>query len=422
MQFILKLLRKILESLKDYYTSSQFDELVGVKVGKDSFNVDLSAESEARASADEALESEISSAVSNQTALENVARWQGYANAMQSMVDEETAAQIAEEFEKATVEYLKDPTKTKDWSRPSIDENNNPYAESTPSVLVDFSKINATGFQEKYSKYPSFGGGDVVVALFPNAKSLKNAFNLHAVIDIFLMVGEQTDITYALGRVSANTGEHANDEHRVYFYGKTTCENLLMLPPKYCSFVSTYVTSIDTLFGGTGVYYTIGGTDALRLTLNTPNVVSARFALARYSSYSGGVSLIGGLPKCTDITGFVGAANTSGEFHKVLKSIEFVGVEPSFPLAEVAVEAFKNRAGFDQSITFPSLHTGGGMFLNAGMSMENISSVLNSLPPDPVGEGGTGVITFTGCPGASELTQDSPSVANAVARGWTVEL
>lgn len=59
-------------------------------------------------------------------------------------------------------------------------------------------------------------------------------------------------------------------------------------------------------------------------------------------------------------------------------------------------------------------------FLNTAMSAENISKTLDSLPAWT--DGASHVITFTGSPGASELTQDSPSVAAAVARGWTVEL
>jgi hypothetical protein len=96
--------------------------------------------------------------------------------------------------------------------------------------------------------------------------------------------------------------------------------------------------------------------------------------------------------------------------------------ELKFPVATTAKKFAENRAGFNQAVLFPSLHTGDGAFLNSGMSAANISAVLDSLPSDPVGAGGTGVITFTGCPGAAELTQESPSVAAAVAKGWTVEL
>lgn len=58
-------------------------------------------------------------------------------------------------------------------------------------------------------------------------------------------------------------------------------------------------------------------------------------------------------------------------------------------------------------------------FTSTGMSAENISKTLDSLPPYTSGKH---VIKFTGSPGASELTQSSPSVAAAVAKGWTVEL
>jgi hypothetical protein len=103
-------------------------------------------------------------------------------------------------------------------------------------------------------------------------------------------------------------------------------------------------------------------------------------------------------------------------------NIEFVDSEAEFPNVANGTNAFCKCTSFSQFIAFPSLHTGNDMFLNAGMSAENISAVLDSLPSDPVAAGGTGVITFTGCPGASELTQESPSVAAAIAKGWEVRL
>jgi len=59
-------------------------------------------------------------------------------------------------------------------------------------------------------------------------------------------------------------------------------------------------------------------------------------------------------------------------------------------------------------------------FANTAMSAENISATLDSLPTWT--DGALHVISFTGTPGAAELTQESPSVAAAVAKGWTVEL
>lgn len=94
----------------------------------------------------------------------------------------------------------------------------------------------------------------------------------------------------------------------------------------------------------------------------------------------------------------------------------------TFPSCLDLSGSFRLFSVFNQVVLVPSLHTGDDAFLNAGMSAENISAVLDSLPSDPVSAGGTGVITFTGCPGAAELTQESASVAAATARGWTVEL
>lgn len=82
--------------------------------------------------------------------------------------------------------------------------------------------------------------------------------------------------------------------------------------------------------------------------------------------------------------------------------------------------AFFRLSAANRVFNLSSLSSGVNMFANSKMSAENISATLDTLPAHTDGE--THTISFVGCPGASELTQDSPSVAAAVARGWTVEL
>jgi hypothetical protein len=74
---------------------------------------------------------------------------------------------------------------------------------------------------------------------------------------------------------------------------------------------------------------------------------------------------------------------------------------------------------FDRSVKLTACSSAQHAFYSTAMSAENISATLDSLP---TWKGGTHIITFTGSPGAAELTQDSPSVAAAIAKGWTVEL
>ena len=75
---------------------------------------------------------------------------------------------------------------------------------------------------------------------------------------------------------------------------------------------------------------------------------------------------------------------------------------------------------FNSPVTIPKCKNAQGAFKNTAMSAANIAATLDSLPTWT--DGASHVITFTGSPGAKELTQDSPSVAAAIAKGWTVEL
>ena len=82
--------------------------------------------------------------------------------------------------------------------------------------------------------------------------------------------------------------------------------------------------------------------------------------------------------------------------------------------------AFYGAKEYNQFTDLRSASNARFAFTNTAMSAENISKTLDSLPTWT--DGAEHIITFTGSPGASELTQDSPSVAAAIAKGWTVEL
>lgn len=360
MKFILKLLEGILESISGLYTSDQVDDLAEAKVDSESFNTALSAESEARISADEDLSGQIASAVSNQTALENVARWQGYANAMQSMVDEETAAQIAEEFEKATVEYLKDPTATKEWS-----PSNPPNSNGKP--LVDFNVATiANGYLN--------GSVPSNIIFVPSASTLSSS---HSNLDF----GGRDVCLWAPSARAINS----------MFNKSKNIKNLSVV--------------VGTTYPSSMVFEHCRANE-----IRIKGVKTGDYSLSRTFSTTTAKKIIIDMELPTRSSNFCYNAANLEE------------VQADFSNMLVATNMFYGTTALDQALAFPSLFSGDGMFLNSGMSAVNISAVLDSLPSDPVGKGGTGVITFTGCPGAAELTQSSPSVAAAVARGWTVEL
>lgn len=90
------------------------------------------------------------------------------------------------------------------------------------------------------------------------------------------------------------------------------------------------------------------------------------------------------------------------------------------------VEMFLDAHDYDQPTGFGSLTSGGSMFKATSMSPDSIVSVLKSLPSDPKGKGGTGIIYFSRYDGTllAPLMAESPykeSVDAAVARGWTVQ-
>ena len=329
MQFILKLLRKILESLKDYYTSEQFDELSGVKVGKDSFNEAISAESEARASADEALESEISSAVSNQTALENVARWQGYANAMQSMVDEETAAQIAEEFEKATVEYLKDPTATKEWaSTPNITEgtvtSTNPFYK-TPSTrpIVDFSLTVLKG-------QTHFG--------------ISGSFNNQQNVPVFAPRVTNIEAVFAYTKMTSPVFFYAAERAYYSFSGTTLFNQLLSLPKAwYC-------------------YGMLRNAKAFNQPLSLPSATNCSYMLADATSFNQPIDL----PEATNVSA-------------LLQNVKVFNQPLTLPKAIWCSSMVINCSKFNQAVSLPSCSLASWAFQNTAIDAQNISQTLDSL-------------------------------------------
>lgn len=82
--------------------------------------------------------------------------------------------------------------------------------------------------------------------------------------------------------------------------------------------------------------------------------------------------------------------------------------------------AFYGAKKYNQFTDLRSASNARFAFTDTAMSSESISKTLDSLPTWT--DEAEHIITFTGSPGCAELTQESPSVAAAVAKGWTVEL
>ena len=405
MQFILKLLRKILESLKDYYTSEQFDELSGVKVGKDSFNGAISAEAEARASADEALESEISSAVSNQTAMENVARWQGYANAMQSMVDEETAAQIAEEFEKATVEYLKDPTATKEWaSTPNITEgtvtSTNPFYK-TPSTrpIVDFSLTVLKG-------QTHFG--------------ISGSFNNQQNVPVFAPRVTNIEAVFAYTKMTSPVFFYAAERAYYSFSGTTLFNQLLSLPKAwYCYGMLRNAKAFNQLLSlpsATNCSYMLADATSFNQPLSLPLARDCNSMLRGARSFNQPLDL----PSATNCNELLyEAVSFNQHLHlpkadivtSMLRGCHAFREVVDAPLATNWNYAFYRLIYYDRVVSMPSAKNAIDTFTDSGMSASSISGTLDTLPEKK--DGNSHTIGLTGTPGmVATATPDTFTVTD----------
>jgi hypothetical protein len=167
-------------------------------------------------------------------------------------------------------------------------------------------------------------------------------------------------------------------------------------------------------------YNTAPAENLITAVASAPKFKRPVFSLT-YSPKISKITYLGGLPCAIYVNELIASSVATSNPITLSFGDDWAG-DLRFPAALYGTNFAKNRLAFNQVVLLPSLHTGDDAFLNAGMSAANISAVLDSLPSDPVAAGGTGVITFTGCPGAAELTQDSPSVAAAIAKGWEVRL
>ena len=430
MKLILSLLKRTMIELRDIYTKLELDGLLDEKEDSTSM-VLIDTESSEREAADNELNDRIEANKANDEAMANVVKWGVYASAMQKMVDEEMAELIRQEFEKAKEEYLKDPTATKEWVTNIDGSTTSPFLDdSSTATIVDFNvtKIGGsnTGVASSYEAFPALNPNVAYRYIFaPNCDSFSLFLALNGnVSDITILGAENASVRGAFVNnvLPKLTVRLVNIKACPYIFTRCYAKTQRLIAPG--------LESLNNAWDGS-----IGGNAAVALDvleIYTPNVLTAKNALPPYSGHNAvnglkTVRLIGGLYKCWDLRYFYAMAEGTVYYNPFLTRFDFVDLngEPireEFTAATTATRAFYKLSVLDQALAFPSLHTGDGMFLNAGMSAANISLVLDSLPSDPVGAGGTGVITFTGCPGAAELTQESESVAAAVAKGWTVEL
>jgi hypothetical protein len=363
MQLILELLKKIFVALQGVYTKAETDSALGLKADATALTEEAERVDTRLAEHDaeiETLQKVTAGLGEGAQAAANVAKWQTYATAIQKEVDSETAMQLAQEFSRATDEYLADPAATKEWGA-----SNPPNANGKP--LVDF-----------------------------NVETIVNGY----------LNGETPSNIIFVPSASTLSSSHS----RLDFSGRSV---FLFAPAgKAVESMFNQSRNIDKLFVVIGSTYptNMAFEGCLANEICFKGVKVGDYSMSRTFSVTAAKKIIIDIEMAT---------RSSNLFYEA-KNLE--EVQADFSNMLVATRMFYGATAFDKALAFPSLFSGDDMFLNSGMSAENISAVLDSLPSDPVAAGGTGVITFTGCPGAAELTQDSPSVAAAIAKGWEVRL
>ena len=172
MQLILDCFKRIFESLAGIYTKQESDAALAVKADK----AEVEAEATARQEAISAEASRVDTRLAEHDAeidtlqkvtaglgegaqaAANVAKWQTYATAIQKDLDAETAMQLAQEFNRATDEYLADPTATDDWNTTKDANGNitskNPYFSTPPTKpVVNFKVLEAKGISLTNSSF-----------------------------------------------------------------------------------------------------------------------------------------------------------------------------------------------------------------------------------------------------------------------------
>lgn len=170
MQLFLDCFKRIFEALAGIYTKAETDSALAERdsrIANAEENIGLNAEAieqldTALAEHDaeiDTLQKVTAGLGEGATAAANVAKWQTYATAIQKDLDAETAMQLAQEFGRATDEYLADPTATKEWRttlKDGVYSSNSPHYATPPTKpVVDF---NVTTIVGEYSNQYTSGG------------------------------------------------------------------------------------------------------------------------------------------------------------------------------------------------------------------------------------------------------------------------
>lgn len=286
-------------------------------------------------------------------ALAKIQEWKAYLNEMQSAVDAEMSQAIAEEFERAAVEYLADPTATKNWNVTKGADgswvSDNPYYLESPNrPVIDFSVTVAKGWTNTRG---SFHHPTISVPIFlPN---LIGANNMLYNADLF-------NHPIVLPRVS---------DASAIFINANAFNQPLSLPK------------------ATDCGRMLNGATSFNQPLSLPNAKKCSYMLLKAHAFCSTLDL----PKATDCSYLIG-------------DNPIYNLRLSLPSATTFERGLFNAQSFNNVVELPSCSNAIYAFSYTKMSAANIAATLNSLPTWT--DGNTHTITFTDTPGIASTATD----------------
>ena len=297
MKLLLELLKKILSRLSNSYTKEETDGALSLKIGIKEFDDGLAESSDLRVAGDSALIQKLEANKANDDALANVVKWKTYAIAMQKMVDENLAIQIAEEFEKAAEKYLNDPTATEEWVSTKNEDGSysttSPYREHPSSIpIIDFNVVKLKGYYTAQSDcYGIFHRDTNVPVFLPSVIEADQVFlytNFSSVISLPSLNRSQQLFQGGLANPAVFCG---NAIYLMYLYRFLTKFNRPFSFPvaEACTYILDGSTSFNqpvSLPSATNCSYMLYGATSFNSTLELPKATNCSYMLRGSTSFN----------------------------------------------------------------------------------------------------------------------------------------
>ena len=459
MKLILSLLKKILVSLSNFYRKDYVNAELDKRVDSTVFTSSLGDETAERKRVDLEISASIDDNEANDEALAKVIEWQGYADQICRSVDDDVAIAFAEEFEKATEKYLDAPMVTEKWDTIKDADgtvtSTNPYYGVQPVlpiidfnvVSIDSTSLDLTPFNVKINVPVFLPNSTRGVALLRQATLFNSAL-------IFPNMGVCTKLLYGASSFNCPLSLPSATNCQSMLVNTASFNQPLSLPKATnCSYMLSGATSFNSTLElpvATDCSYMLRGASKFNQPLSLPKAKNCLSLLREAKAFNSTLDL----PVATTCEGLLYNATSFNQplnlpnavncyvllrgatsFNQpiilpkatncdaLLYMASIFNQPLNLPNAATCKNMLSYVYGFNQPVNLPACYSANGAFRDARkMSAENISVVLDSLPSDPVGAGGTGVISFVGCSGiASTATTETFTVTDDDGTEYSLE-